>query len=116
MIKKDNLVRVEASIEKIWYQKKHYGGRYKTSIKYYYNEEVFLQEITTDKRDMNANTICVYIEKDYPDKVYRDKMLYPPNSTDTALTIMLICFGFLVIFSLCILKKQSPKDYMIPND
>lgn len=115
LVKKNNLVQVEARIESVEYQKRIRGGRYKTKIKYPYEGVEFFHYIDTDIRDINEKVIYVYIDKENPEKLYRGQILLFPHSTDTILLILMILVEGLAICWLHIIKKNEVKDYKIPN-
>ncbi len=115
LVKRNNLVQVEAIVENVEYQKRVRGGRYKTSIKYSYKESVFSQNIDTDIRDINEEFIYVYIDKENPKKIYRGQIILLPYSTDTTLTVLLVFVEFLAVCWLHIIRKKEINDYKIPN-
>ena len=115
LVKKNNLVQIEATIENIEYQKRVRGGRYETKIDYFYEGEAFSQNIDTDIRDINEMNIYVYIDKENPEKVYRGQILLPAHSTDTIFMFLFILVEGLAIGWLHIIKKNEVEDYKIPN-
>ena len=111
---KSDLIRVEAT--KIEISLNRHASRfttYQTLIKYRYNEKNYEEKILTDASDWKNDIIIIYIEEDYPKRIYRDKCLVIPLSPASIGAVGACFLSIFLAVRLSVMKKE--KDYKIPN-
>lgn len=110
------LIRIEASVENISANRYRRYTVYQTNVKYCYNEEVYEEEILSDMRDWKRDSVDIYIEEDYPRRIYRNKFIWIPLSPGSIGAVLALGLSLLFFCIICKLKKEEIPDYKIPNE